>query len=67
VLKGIVSRDFELCFLVPLDSSDIATPSGTVFFFVSRFRVEFSIFWALALVVFAGHESQLRARPGLIS
>jgi hypothetical protein len=24
-LKGIVSRDFEVCFLVPLDSSDIAT------------------------------------------
>jgi hypothetical protein len=25
-LKGIVSRTFEVCFLVPLDSSDIATP-----------------------------------------
>jgi hypothetical protein len=24
--KGIVSQDFEVCFLVPLDSSDIATP-----------------------------------------
>jgi hypothetical protein len=27
LLKGIVSRDFEAYFLVPLDSSDIATPS----------------------------------------
>jgi hypothetical protein len=26
--EGIVSRDFEVCFLVPLDSSDIATPDG---------------------------------------
>jgi hypothetical protein len=25
-LKGIVSQDFEVCFLVPLDTSDIATP-----------------------------------------
>jgi hypothetical protein len=33
LLKGTVSRDFEVCFLVPLDSSDIATPSGAVFFF----------------------------------
>jgi hypothetical protein len=32
-LKGIVSRDFEVCFLVPLDSSDIATPSGAGSFF----------------------------------
>jgi hypothetical protein len=24
-IKGIVSRDFEVCFLVPLDSSDIDT------------------------------------------
>jgi hypothetical protein len=29
-VKGIVSRDFEVCFLIPLDSSDIATP-GSVF------------------------------------
>jgi hypothetical protein len=33
-LKGIVSRDFEVCFLVPLDSSDIATPSGARSFFL---------------------------------
>jgi hypothetical protein len=32
-IKGIVSRDFEVCFLVPLDSSDIANPSGTGSFF----------------------------------
>jgi hypothetical protein len=31
---GIVSRDFEVCFLVPLDSSDIATPSETSSFFL---------------------------------
>jgi hypothetical protein len=41
-LKGIVSRDFEVCFLVPLDSSDIATlPERVRFFkvnFVSKFR-----------------------------
>jgi hypothetical protein len=33
LIKGIVSRDFEVCFLVPLDSSDIATPDGTGSFF----------------------------------
>jgi hypothetical protein len=67
-VKGIVSRDFEVCFLIPLDSSDVATPSGAGFFFFKRrFHVEFLIFRALALVVFAGHESRLRARPGLIS
>jgi hypothetical protein len=56
-------------FLVPLDSSDIATPSGrgSFFFFLSRSRVEFSIFRALALVVFAVNESRLSVRPGLIS
>jgi hypothetical protein len=79
--KGIVSRDFELCFLVPLDSSDIATPSGAGSFFLRRFRVEFLIFRALALVVFAGQGTTKdwvkiglqrnnkysfdRARPGL--
>jgi hypothetical protein len=63
-LKGIVSQDFEVFILVLLDSSDIATPSGAGSFF---FKVEFSIFRALVLVVFAGHESRLRARPGLIS
>jgi hypothetical protein len=33
MFKGIVSRDFKICFLVPLDSSDIATPAGTGSFF----------------------------------
>jgi hypothetical protein len=33
-LKGIVSRDFEECFLILLDSSDIATPEGTCSFYV---------------------------------
>jgi hypothetical protein len=32
-LKGIVSRDFEVCFLVPLDSSDIDTLPERVRFF----------------------------------
>jgi hypothetical protein len=27
--KGIVSQDFEVCFFIPVDSSDIATPDGT--------------------------------------
>jgi hypothetical protein len=68
LLKGIVSRDFEVCFLVALDSSDIATPSGTGSFFKkSRFRVEFLIVRALALVVFAVYESRLSVHPGLIS
>jgi hypothetical protein len=33
ILKGIVSRDFKVSFLVPLDRSDIATPDekGSVF------------------------------------
>jgi hypothetical protein len=31
-IKGIASRDFEVCFLVPLDSSDIATPDRTALF-----------------------------------
>jgi hypothetical protein len=32
--KGIVSRDFEVCFLIPLESSHIATPDGTGKFFL---------------------------------
>jgi hypothetical protein len=32
-LKGIVSLDFEVHFLIPLDRSDIATPDGTGSFF----------------------------------
>jgi hypothetical protein len=48
-LEGIVSRDFEVCFLIPLDSSDIATPDGTGSFFfkvdfVSNFRL-FGPWW----------------------
>jgi hypothetical protein len=45
---------------VPLDSSDIASPDGTVMFSLkSRFRGEFSIIRALAVVVFAESESRL--------
>jgi hypothetical protein len=33
-LKGIVSRDFEVCFLIPLNSSDIATLTERVRFFL---------------------------------
>jgi hypothetical protein len=65
--KGILSRDFEVCFLVPLDSSDIATPAGTGSFKKNQFHVEFLIFRALALVVFTVSESRLRERPGFIS
>jgi hypothetical protein len=32
-MKGIVSQDLEVCFLVPLDCSDIATPDKTGLFF----------------------------------
>jgi hypothetical protein len=37
-IKGIVSRDFEVSFLVqvPLDSSDIATPARTGSFFKKK-------------------------------
>jgi hypothetical protein len=64
----IVSRDFDVCFLVPLDSSDIATLAGIGSIKKkSQFRVEFLIFRALVLVVFAVSESRLRERPGLIS
>jgi hypothetical protein len=65
IIKGIVSRDFEVCFLVPLDSSDIATPSfAGSFFLKSRFCDEFLIFLALALVVFAVYESRFSVRRG---
>jgi hypothetical protein len=70
LLKGIVSRDFEVCFLIPWDSSDIATPDGmgSMFFFLSRrFCVEFLIFRTLAVVVFSVSESRLRELPQLIS
>jgi hypothetical protein len=38
LFKGIVSRDLEVCFLVPFDSSDIATPDRMGPFF---FKVDF--------------------------
>jgi hypothetical protein len=47
-----------------MDSSDIATPPGMGLLKKSRFCVEFSIFRALALVVFAVSESRLSERPG---
>jgi hypothetical protein len=53
--------------LVPLDRSDIATPSGTGSFF---FKVDFVsnfVFFGPWLVVFAVSESRLSERPGLIS
>jgi hypothetical protein len=37
-IKGIVSRDFEVCFLVLFNSSDIATPTGTGSFFFVFFK-----------------------------
>jgi hypothetical protein len=40
-IKGIVSQDFEVCFLVPLDSSDITTPDGTGSFFKVDFMSNF--------------------------
>jgi hypothetical protein len=67
-IKGIVSRDLKVYFLVPLDTSGIATPdrTGLFLFYKSRFRVEFFIIWALVLVVFSVSESRLREQPQLI-
>jgi hypothetical protein len=54
--------------LVPLDSSDIATPDETgPFFLKSQFCVKYSIIRALAVVVFPVSESRLREQPQLIS
>jgi hypothetical protein len=39
--EGIVSRDFEVCFLVPLDRSDIASPDGAGSFKKSDFVLNF--------------------------
>jgi hypothetical protein len=64
-LKGIVSQDFELYFLTPLDSSDSATLDGTGSFFFKV--VKFLIIRALAVVVFPVSESRLRERPQLTS
>jgi hypothetical protein len=60
-IKGIVSRDFEVCFLVLLDCSDIATPAGTGSFFkIKSISCRIFDFSGLALVVFAVSESRLR-------
>jgi hypothetical protein len=41
-LKGIVSRDFMVCFLVSFDRSDISTHQERgVLFLKVRFRIEF--------------------------
>jgi hypothetical protein len=42
VLKGIVSRDFMVCFLVSFDRSDIPTHQERVLLLLKvRFRIEF--------------------------
>jgi hypothetical protein len=54
-----------VCFLVPSDSSDIATPAGTASFKKkSRFHVKFLLFWALALVVFTVSDRGSFCSPG---
>jgi hypothetical protein len=41
-VKGIVSRDLQICFLVPFDRSKVPTPYRTVrLLFKSRFNVLF--------------------------
>jgi hypothetical protein len=55
-----------LRFLILLDSSDIATPDGTIFFKKSVL-CRILIIRALAVVVFPVSESWLRKRPQLIS
>jgi hypothetical protein len=42
--KGIASRDFEVCFLVPLDRSDIVTPDGTCSFILKINSISFRFF-----------------------
>jgi hypothetical protein len=49
ILKGIVSRDFVVCFLVSFDRSDISTHQEWVLLLLKvRFRIEFFDFrvWA---------------------
>jgi hypothetical protein len=49
VLKGIVSRDFVVCFLVSFDRSDISTHQERVLLLLKvHFRIEFFDFrvWA---------------------
>jgi hypothetical protein len=42
LLKGIVSRDFVVCFLVSFDRSDISTHQEWVLLLLKvRFRIEF--------------------------
>jgi hypothetical protein len=36
MFKGKVSRNFEVCFLVPLERSDITAPDGTGSFFLNK-------------------------------
>jgi hypothetical protein len=48
-IKGIVSRDFEVCFLVSFDRSDISKHQEWVLLLLKvRFCVEFFDFRALA-------------------
>jgi hypothetical protein len=49
LFKGIVSRDFVVCFLVSFDRSDISTQQEWVLLFLKvRFHIEFFDFrvWA---------------------
>jgi hypothetical protein len=60
--RWIVSdfNDFNVCFLVPLDISDIATPNGTGWFLkIKTISCQILDFWALALVVYLVSESWL--------
>jgi hypothetical protein len=43
-IKGIVSRQLEVCSLVSIDWSYVATPSGAIVRFPSKFHIELFYF-----------------------
>jgi hypothetical protein len=68
--KGIVSRDFEVCFFIRLDSSDIATPDGTGSVFLQSILCRIFDYSGLGSSNFPCERisaSQLREQPQLIS
>jgi hypothetical protein len=62
-IKGKVSRDFEVCFLVALDSPDIATPVGTGSFLKIK-SILCQIFRSLALLVFRSEQISAQRANG---
>jgi hypothetical protein len=66
-IKAIVSRDFMVCFLIPLDSSDIATPDRTGFLEKKLISCRIFDYSGFGVVVFPVSKSRLREEPQLIS